>query len=97
LKRSSVVLCSLFLAACVTQPHRAYPPEPGYAIDGVKVGDRVDVFLTDNTRHRLVVTRVDRFGLHGTDTSFFYQDMQAVVVLGKYPPKYLPPISFYNF
>ena len=94
MKKSNAIILSLLLAACVTQPHRAYLPSPGDVIEGVKVGDRVDVFLHDYTRHRFLVTRIDEIGLHGSQTRFAYSDMKAVVVLGKYPPRYLPSLNF---
>jgi hypothetical protein len=81
MKFFSTILLSLLLAACSVNPSRAYPPAPGYVIEGVDVGDQVDVFLNDSTRHRFLVTRVDSLGLHGSDVSFAYSDMQAVVVM----------------
>jgi len=79
----NVILLSIMLTACGSAPSRVYLPIEGQVIDGVVEGDRVDVFMSDDTRHNFVVTRVDTFGLHGMSVSLAYSDMQAVVVLGK--------------
>ena len=87
------ILLSLLLTACWSHPSRAYLPTEGQVIEGVKEGDRIDVFMNDDTKHNFVVTRVDKFGLHGMSISLAYSDMQAVVVLGKYPKIWLPPLT----
>ena len=75
----NAILLSILLTACGSAPSRIYLPTEGQVIDGVNEGDRVDVFMSDDTRHNFVVTRVDKIGLHGMSVSLAYSDMQAVV------------------
>ena len=83
MKFFSAILYSILLAACSIHPYRASLPDPGHVIEGVDAGDQVDIFLDDGTRHRIFVTRADDLGLHGSNASFAYDEMQAVVVLPK--------------
>jgi hypothetical protein len=78
----NVILLSVLLSACATT-RQAYLPAAGYGIDGVDEGDQVKIVMNDGKKHRLLVTRVDEIGLHGSRDSFAYSDMQSVAVIEK--------------
>ena len=76
----NVILLSMLLSACTTT-RSAYLPTAGYGMDGVNEGDQVKIVMNDGKKHKLLVTRVDEIGLHGSHDSFAYSDMQSVVVV----------------
>jgi hypothetical protein len=84
LKLFSAIFLSILLAACTTvrtNPRQVYLPEEGQVIVGVKKGDEVEIFMkNDYTKHSFLVIDVDEYGLHSSQRSFAYHNIQWVVV-----------------
>jgi hypothetical protein len=78
----NVIFLSMLLSACATT-RQVYQPAAGYGMDGVNEGDKVKIVMKDGKKHKLLVTRVDEIGLHGSHDSFAYSDMQSVAVIEK--------------
>ena len=78
----NIILLSMLLSACTTT-RSAHLPTAGHGMDGVNEGDQVRIVMNDGKKHKLLVTRVDGFGLHSSQDSFAYSDMQSVAVIEK--------------
>ena len=80
MKKFISMLIPMILTACATT-YQASLPVDGFIIEGVFVGDRVKIVMSDGEKQSMSVTRVDELGLYGSDDSYAYLDMQSVSVI----------------
>jgi len=84
MKTLITMLLPIMLMACATT-REVYLPSQGLAID-VNEGDRVNIVMNDGKKHSFPVIHVDEIGLHGSNGSFAYDEMQSVSVTEQRKP-----------
>ena len=82
MNRFITALIPIVLTACATT-HQVSLPQDGFSIEGVDVGDRVNIVMNDGQKRKMSVTRIDELGLHDNNDFCFYVDMQSVAVIEK--------------